>query len=173
PSSNWLKTYVLITFINGTMGSIDIVQSMLIGNLPIIHYALPARLNLMHMVQLLVPGASFMGAYCGWQHFKKQQRVAAQAYHQQLQQQMMMLMEPGAVAAPAAAAAGRAAGDAGDGALPVPTGPPGVRGPLAPVAEEDEERLSRQRPVRLELGAVIFRPLSPALVRLGTVRERS
>merc|ERR1719293_126547 len=112
------------------MGSIDIVQSMLIGNFPIIHYALPARLNLMHVVQLLVPGASFLGAYCGWQHFKKQQQVAMQAYHQQLQQQMMMLMEQ----AP--------------WPPPPPTGPPGARGPLAPgarggplapVAEGDEE----------------------------------
>jgi len=120
------------------MGSIDIVQSMLIGNLPIIHYALPARLNLMHMVQLLVPGASFMGAYCGWQHFKKQQRVAAQAYHQQLQQQMMMLMEQAPWPPPPLPPLGAPLGMQ-DGALPVPTGPPGVRGPLAPVAEEDEE----------------------------------
>lgn len=148
PSSNWLKTYVLITFINGTMGGIDIAQSMLIGNFPIIHYALPARLNLMHAVQLLVPGASFLGAYCGWQHFKKQQKVAVQAYHQQLQQQMMMLMEQAPWPPPPLPPLGAPLGARDGSPLPLPTGPPGARGPLpgsrggplAPVAEGDEEQ---------------------------------
>merc|ERR1712050_611363 len=47
PASNWLKTYVLITFINGTMGGIDLIQQTLLGNMPIVNFMmLPLRLNL-------------------------------------------------------------------------------------------------------------------------------
>merc|ERR1712050_779621 len=58
PASNWLKTYVLITFINGTMGGIDLVQQGLLQNFPVVMASLPLRVNLMHTVQLLVPGVS-------------------------------------------------------------------------------------------------------------------
>merc|ERR1712217_366155 len=75
PASNWLKTYVLITFINGTMGSIDVLQNILLHNFPIMLLSLPLSVNLMHMVQLLAPCVSFVGAYCGWQHIKMQRQM--------------------------------------------------------------------------------------------------
>lgn len=89
PASNWLKTYVLITFINGTMGSIDLVQNMLLQNYPVFLLSLPVAVNLQHLVQLLVPGTSFLGAYCGWQHIKMQRRVAMEQY----QRQLLMMMQ--------------------------------------------------------------------------------
>lgn len=90
PASNWLKTYVLITFINGTMGGIDLVQQSLLQNFPVVNLAtLPLKLNLMHIAQLVVPGVSFLGAYCGWQHIKMQRKVAMEVY----QEQLMMMME--------------------------------------------------------------------------------
>lgn len=89
PASNWLKTYVLITFINGTMGSIDIAQNALINNFPAVLPTLPLALNVMHSIQLSGPPVAFLGAYFGWQHIKLQRKVAVEAY----QQQMKMLIE--------------------------------------------------------------------------------
>jgi hypothetical protein len=89
PASNWLKTYVLITFINGTMSGIDLCQNMLLQNYPLILPALPLSVNMAHLVQLLVPWVSFLGAYCGWQHIKTQRKAMIQAY----QEQLAMLME--------------------------------------------------------------------------------
>mmetsp|Transcript_55696 Transcript_55696/g.129702 ORF Transcript_55696/g.129702 Transcript_55696/m.129702 type:complete len:433 (-) Transcript_55696:104-1402(-) len=84
PASSWLKTYVLITFINGTMGSVDLLQSMLLQNFPVILPTLPLAVNIIHAVQLVAPSVSFMGAFCGWQHLKIQRQWAREAYHRQL-----------------------------------------------------------------------------------------
>jgi hypothetical protein len=89
PASNWLKTYVLITFINGTMSGIDLVQQTLLHNYMWILPSLPLSVNCAHLVTLVVPWVSFLGAYCGWQHIKMQRKAAIQAY----QDQIMMLME--------------------------------------------------------------------------------
>jgi hypothetical protein len=91
PASNWLKTYVLITFINGTMSSIDLVQNALQQNFPVLLLSLPLSVNLAHLVSLLVPGASFLGAYCGWQHVKMQRKLQMEAYQQQIE---YMLQNP-------------------------------------------------------------------------------
>lgn len=95
PASAWLKTYVLISFINGTMGHIDLVQNMLLHNFPALQLSLPISVNLMHVVQLLVPGVSFCGAYFGWQHLKMQRKVMVEAYQREL---MMMLASAGVFA---------------------------------------------------------------------------
>lgn len=90
PAANWLKTYVLLTFINGTMSSIDLVQSRLLQTFPVVHLAaLPLSVNMLHAVQLLVPAISFFGAYCGWNHVKMQRRLQREAY----QQRLLLLME--------------------------------------------------------------------------------
>lgn len=89
PSSNWLKTYVLISFINGTMGHIDLIQNMLLQNFPAVAAGLPLSVNLMHMVQIAIPGVSFCGAYFGWQHLKAQRKVLVEAY----QRDLALLME--------------------------------------------------------------------------------
>lgn len=89
PASNWLKTYVLITFINGTMSGIDLIQQTLLGNYLGITPALPLAVNCAHLVTIAVPWVSFLGAYCGWQHIKMQRKAAIEAY----QEQMMMLMQ--------------------------------------------------------------------------------
>ncbi|CAJ1351625.1 unnamed protein product [Effrenium voratum] len=91
PASAWLKTYVLISFINGTMGHIDLVQNLLLHNFPSIQLSLPLSVNLMHTVQLLVPGVSYCGAYFGWQHLKTQRKLMVEAYQREL---MTMLEHP-------------------------------------------------------------------------------
>ena len=63
-----LKTYILITFINGTVGTVDLFQSILVGNYPIISYNLARKVNIAHLVQLCVPFVSFMGACIGWEY---------------------------------------------------------------------------------------------------------
>lgn len=130
PASNWLKTYVLITFINGTMGSIDLMQNVLLQNYPVFLLSLPVAVNLQHLVQLLVPGTSFLGAYCGWQHIKMQRRVAMEQYQQQL---LMMMQQapwpppqlpfplPG-IYAPPGCSLGQLADQAGEGGGPVAAG---------------------------------------------------
>merc|ERR1719331_748320 len=62
---------------------------MLLQNYPVILPGLPLAVNGAHLVTLLVPWVSFLGAYCGWQHIKMQRKAQIQAY----QQQMMMMME--------------------------------------------------------------------------------
>jgi len=93
PSSNWLKTYVLITFINGTMSAIDLVQNMLLQNYPTVALALPLSVNAAHMVTLMVPPVSFVGAYCGWQHIKMQRKLANEAAMAQQAQLMALLQQ--------------------------------------------------------------------------------
>jgi len=132
PASTWLKTYVLITFINGTMSSIDLVQNMLLQNYPLVLLTLPLKVNLAHCVTLLVPGVSFLGAYCGWQHIKRQREVALEAYQQQI---MMLMQQPPWPPPP----------------LPFPLpGFPGMQhdGPL-PIQVEDAERPSKFSSPRL------------------------
>eukprot|EP00931_Biecheleriopsis_adriatica_P039242 TRINITY_DN22443_c0_g1_i1.p1 TRINITY_DN22443_c0_g1~~TRINITY_DN22443_c0_g1_i1.p1 ORF type:complete len:470 (-),score=94.76 TRINITY_DN22443_c0_g1_i1:57-1433(-) len=89
PASAWLKTYVLISFINGTMGHIDLVQNMLLQNFPVVAATLPLSVNLMHAVQLVIPGVSFCGAFFGWQHLKAQRKAMIEAY----QRDLLMMME--------------------------------------------------------------------------------
>jgi hypothetical protein len=73
PAVNWLKTYILITFINGTVGTVDLTTAMLSGNVPlIIPYVLPLKVNIAHLIQLSVPFISFSSAYIGWQYIKSQ-----------------------------------------------------------------------------------------------------
>jgi len=93
PSSNWLKTYVLITFINGTMSAIDLVQNMLLQNYPTVALALPLSVNAAHVVTLMVPPVSFVGAYCGWQHIKMQRKLANEAAMAQQAQLMALLQQ--------------------------------------------------------------------------------
>merc|ERR1719183_2014744 len=72
------------------MSGIDVIQQTLLGNsLLILPGILPLSVNCAHLVTLTVPLASFLGAYCGWNHIKNQRKAAVQAY----QDQMMMLME--------------------------------------------------------------------------------
>eukprot|EP00401_Gymnodinium_catenatum_P016829 CAMPEP_0117470938 /NCGR_PEP_ID=MMETSP0784-20121206/7475_1 /TAXON_ID=39447 /ORGANISM="" /LENGTH=502 /DNA_ID=CAMNT_0005265045 /DNA_START=99 /DNA_END=1608 /DNA_ORIENTATION=+ len=91
PGVELAAAYVLITFINGTMSTIDLVQAMLQQNFPVLLLTLPLSKNLAHAVSLLVPGASFLGAYCGWQHIKMQKKLAMEAYYQQVE---YMLQNP-------------------------------------------------------------------------------
>merc|ERR1712151_281487 len=125
PASNWLKTYVLITFINGTMGSIDVIQNVLLQNMPLFMAAFPMKVNLMHAVQIMIPGVSFLGAYCGWQHFKVQRQVAMQRYQQQLQ--MMMQQPPLPPSALPFPAPGLALTHVPEGFAPMPMGWPGAQ----------------------------------------------
>lgn len=136
PASNWLKTYVLITFINGTMSGIDVIQQCLLQNYPVIlPGVLPLSVNCAHLVTLTVPVASFLGAYCGWQHIKNQRKAAVQAY----QDQLMMLMEqppwpPPPLPFPLPGMPGfQVVEDPQQ--MPRPSGP----ARLAPVQEQDEE----------------------------------
>jgi hypothetical protein len=91
PASNWLKTYVLITFINGTMSCIDLAQQSLNQNFPVLLPSLPLSVNLAHLSTLLIPGVSYLGAYCGWQHIKMQRKVQLDQYTQQIEH---MLQNP-------------------------------------------------------------------------------
>lgn len=83
-ASNWLKTYVLITFINGTMSSIDLLQNYLNDSFPLLLPQLPLKVNVAHGVSLLAPVVAFLGAYYGWQYVKRQRRAALEAYNQQV-----------------------------------------------------------------------------------------
>lgn len=93
PAANWLKTYVLITFINGTMSSVSLIQDVLVHNYPVIApFKLPLATNLAHFVTLTVPGVSFLGAYFGWQYIKVQRKAVIEAQQRQLA--MLMRMPP-------------------------------------------------------------------------------
>eukprot|EP00929_Paragymnodinium_shiwhaense_P007577 TRINITY_DN111492_c0_g1_i1.p1 TRINITY_DN111492_c0_g1~~TRINITY_DN111492_c0_g1_i1.p1 ORF type:complete len:452 (+),score=72.57 TRINITY_DN111492_c0_g1_i1:167-1522(+) len=85
PASNWLKTYVLISFINGTMSSMDLLQQMLATNTAFLSLSVPLSVNAMHASALLVPCVSYLGAYCGWNSVKMQRKVQMSNYQQQLE----------------------------------------------------------------------------------------
>ena len=95
-SKDMLKTYVVITFINGCVQVLEVAQASLSG-LPLLGHGLPLLVKIGHLTSLLNPCASFVGAYLGWQFIKatKQQYMLALAHYQlQLlmmhQQQQMM-----------------------------------------------------------------------------------
>lgn len=82
-----LKTYVMMSFLNGMMSSIDLLQNLLMHNLPVILMSLPMSVNLTHVVQMVGPTVSFAGARVGWYHIEKQQDMALEAsmaYYRQL-----------------------------------------------------------------------------------------
>mmetsp|Transcript_1123 Transcript_1123/g.2414 ORF Transcript_1123/g.2414 Transcript_1123/m.2414 type:complete len:874 (+) Transcript_1123:349-2970(+) len=83
PAANWLKTYILITFINGTVGTVDFIQNMLLGNYPLLAKSLPLAVNVAHLVQISVPLISFAGAYIGWQYIKAQKAYMARYHYEQ------------------------------------------------------------------------------------------
>mmetsp|Transcript_47785 Transcript_47785/g.58736 ORF Transcript_47785/g.58736 Transcript_47785/m.58736 type:complete len:328 (-) Transcript_47785:30-1013(-) len=129
PSSAWLKTYVLISFINGTMGHIDLMQNTLLHNFPALQMSLPLSVNLMHTVQLLVPGCSYCGAYFGWQHLKAQRKMMLEAY----QREWMMMMERPPWPPPPLIPLPQLPGAQG-AQVPMPPGPAPIA-PMAPVKE--------------------------------------
>eukprot|EP00397_Hematodinium_sp_SG-2012_P035697 GEMP01038437.1.p1 GENE.GEMP01038437.1~~GEMP01038437.1.p1 ORF type:complete len:345 (+),score=83.14 GEMP01038437.1:182-1216(+) len=87
PAANWLKTYVLITFINGTVGVVDLFQQTLVMNYPVLSLALPLSVNAAHFLTLAVPIVSFSGAYFGWEYIKAQKEVLVAMRQRELQMQ--------------------------------------------------------------------------------------
>ncbi|CAD7964903.1 unnamed protein product [Amoebophrya sp. A25] len=83
PQANTLKTYILITFINGTVGTVDFIQNMFLGNYPILSRSLPLAVNVAHLVQFAVPLISFSGAYIGWEYIKAQRAYMARYHYEQ------------------------------------------------------------------------------------------
>jgi hypothetical protein len=95
-SKDMLKTYVVISFINGCVQAMEVFQATLSG-MPLIGHGLPFMVGVSHYTSLLNPVASFVGAYLSWQYIKaaKQQYMLSLAhYHLQMlmvhQQQQMM-----------------------------------------------------------------------------------
>jgi hypothetical protein len=95
-SKDMLKTYVVISFINGCVQVMEVFQAYLSG-VPLIGHGLPYMISVSHYTTLLNPVASFLGAYLSWQYVKaaKQQYMIALAhYHLQMlmmhQQQQMI-----------------------------------------------------------------------------------
>ena len=88
-SKDMLKTYVVITFINGCVQAMEVVQVSLAG-MSLLGKGLPFMMAVGHVVTLLNPISSFLGAYLGWQFVKtaKHQYLIALA-HYQLQMLMM------------------------------------------------------------------------------------
>lgn len=97
PASNFLKTYVLIAFINGTMNSVDLTQSFLLHNFPLLSPALPLSMNLVHAAQLATPLLSFAGAYCGWESLKLQKRLAFEAQQREVMDMLLRMPPPRSV----------------------------------------------------------------------------
>ena len=89
-SKDMLKTYVVITFINGCVQAMEVVQVTLSGFSLLALKGLPFGIAVGHVVTILNPAASFLGAYLGWQFVKtaKHQYLIALA-HYQLQMLMM------------------------------------------------------------------------------------
>lgn len=148
PAANWLKTYVLITFINGTMGSIDICQNALLHNFPAVLASLPLKMNLAHLVQLTVPGVSFLGAFAGWQHFKMQRKVAMESY----QQQLAMMMEQVAWPPPGMSFGLPGYPNSGQAGYEYPEPPPGFP-PLIPPGMYPPHELFREGQFSVEDGS--------------------
>lgn len=88
-SKEMLKTYVVITFINGCVQAMEVVQIALLG-MPIFGHGLPFIIAASHVITVLNPVTSFIGAYIGWQCIKaaKHQYMIALA---QYQIQMLMM----------------------------------------------------------------------------------
>ena len=88
-SKDMLKTYVVITFINGCVQAMEVVQVSLSG-IPLLGHGLSWAVGAGHAITLLNPCASFIGAYLSWQYVKaaKQQYMLSLA-HYQLQMLMM------------------------------------------------------------------------------------
>jgi hypothetical protein len=91
-----LKTYVVISFINGCVQAMEVLQISLVG-IPLFGHGVPLLVSGAHVITLLNPVASFIGAYLGWQYIRaaKQQYMLALAnYHLQMllmqQHQQMM-----------------------------------------------------------------------------------
>ena len=95
-SKDMLKTYVVISFINGCVQAMEVFQASLSG-MPLLGHGMPYLVTMSHYTSLFNPIASFVGAYLSWQYIKaaKQQYMLALAhYHLQMlmvhQQQQMM-----------------------------------------------------------------------------------
>lgn len=94
PAANWLKTYVLITFINGTVGAVDFFNHMVMNNYPVLSLALPFRVNLANFMVLAVPVVSFSGALFGWEFVKAQKNIIMSRQKQMLQNQQQGMALP-------------------------------------------------------------------------------
>lgn len=78
PARVWLKTYVLITFINGVVSTLEMIQSILLLKGPLLSLSLPWTVNLLHLMIVGNPLMSFLGAYFGWQFIKCLKQLAVQ-----------------------------------------------------------------------------------------------
>lgn len=88
-SKDMLKTYTVISFINGCVQVMEVVQMSLSG-FPILGHGLPAIMKVAHLISVFNPCASFLGTYLSWQYIKaaKKQYLLALAHYQL---QMLML----------------------------------------------------------------------------------
>lgn len=84
PARVWLKTYVLITFINGIVGSLELAQQILLHTLPHMSLALPMHVNFLALLATINPFTSFAGAYFGWQFIKCLKKLAMEDYQQRV-----------------------------------------------------------------------------------------
>jgi len=97
-SKDMLKTYVVISFINGCVQGMELFQLSLVG-IPLFGHGMPTMMAVGHTITLLNPCTSFIGAYLGWQFIKaaKQQYMIALAqYHIQMlmmQQHQQMVQQ--------------------------------------------------------------------------------
>jgi hypothetical protein len=90
-SKDMLKTYTVITFINGCVQAMEVVQISLAG-IPLFGHGMSAYIATGHVVSILNPFASFLGAYVSWQFIKaaKHQYLLALANYQL---QMLMMQQ--------------------------------------------------------------------------------
>jgi hypothetical protein len=99
-SREMLKTYVVITFINGCVQAMEVVQIVLLG-IPMFGHGMPFVVTAGHVITLLNPVAAFMGAYIGWQCVKAakhQYMLTLAQYHIQMlmmQQHQQMVQTAG------------------------------------------------------------------------------
>jgi hypothetical protein len=98
-SKDMLKTYVVISFINGCVQTMEVIQLSLVGA-SFFGHGVPIWVALGHSITLMNPCTSFIGAYLGWRYIKaaKQQYMIALAqYHIQMlmmQQHHQMVYQP-------------------------------------------------------------------------------
>lgn len=81
---SWLKTYVLITSINGTVGTVDLIQALFLGNFPTFSRSVPLKVNLAKLVQISVPMIACSCAAIGWNYIKVQRSYMARYAHEQM-----------------------------------------------------------------------------------------
>merc|ERR1712232_145317 len=74
--TRWLPTYTVVTFINGSVGLLALLEKAVFSKFPLFALSNPLVINMVHGIVAAGPVLSFAGVYYAYQYLKELRSMA-------------------------------------------------------------------------------------------------